>query len=386
MKVRTPDYFDEFQCIADKCEDTCCAGWGIVIDNESYKKYLSIEGKFGEELRSKIINEEDENLFLLNGDRCSFLNENNLCDIYKELGSDGLCYTCRQYPRYLEEFGNLREIGISLSCPEAARIILRRKDKVEFKLIENNEEINSYNDINPNIYINLMQCRKIVFNILQDREIDLKYRCTLILNFINEVQERIDNNDINSIKDIKEKYLNKEYIYDIISSFKKFNNKLEEKYLNTYKVINTFKDLKHIKPNDVLGLENSLRYFWQNEEDINIYSSLHIDFNKYYIENEYKFEQILVYYIYRYFMKAVFDYDVLAKVKFALISFIIIKELSVIRYFENKEFLDEDIVDIAHTYSKDIEHLEENVEVLQELFETNSEFTIENFMITLINY
>ena len=84
-------------------------------------------------------------------------------------------------------------------------------------------------------------------------------------------------------------------------------------------------------------------------------------------------------------MKAVFDYDVLAKVKFALISFIIIKELSVIRYFENKEFLDEDIVDIAHTYSKDIEHLEENVEVLQELFETNSEFTIENFIINLIN-
>lgn len=385
MKVRTPDYFDEFQCIADKCEDTCCAGWGIVIDNESYTKYLSIEGKFGEELRSKIINEEGENLFLLNGDRCSFLNETNLCDIYKELGSYGLCYTCRQYPRYLEEFGNLREIGISLSCPEAARIILRRKDKVEFKLTENNEEINSYNDINPNMYINLMQCRKIVFNILQDREIYLKYRCALILNFINEVQERIDNNDINSIKDIKEKYINSEHIYEVISSFKNFNNKLEEKYLNIYKVINTFIDLKHIKPNDILGLENSLRYFWQNEEDVNIYSSLHIDFNKYYIENEYKFEQIIVYYIYRYFMKSVFDYDVLAKVKFALISFIIIKELSVIRYFENKEFLDEDIVDIAHTYSKDIEHLEENVEVLQELFETNSEFTIENFMITLIN-
>ena len=46
MKLRTPDYFDEFKCIADKCEDTCCAGWGIVIDDKSYEKYLSIEGKF----------------------------------------------------------------------------------------------------------------------------------------------------------------------------------------------------------------------------------------------------------------------------------------------------------------------------------------------------
>ena len=159
MKIRTPDYFNEFQCIADKCEDTCCAGWGIVIDNESYQKYLSVKGKFGDKLRSKIISENGENLFLLKGDRCSFLNQDNLCDIYSELGSEGLCYTCKQYPRYLEEFGNLREIGISLSCPEAARIILRKKDKVRFEITETNEEVTKYNDITPNIYINLMQCR-----------------------------------------------------------------------------------------------------------------------------------------------------------------------------------------------------------------------------------
>lgn len=82
MKIRKPDYFDEFKCIASECEDTCCAGWGIVIDEESHKKYLSVDGTFGDELRSKIINEDEENVFVLNGDRCSFLNENNLCDIY----------------------------------------------------------------------------------------------------------------------------------------------------------------------------------------------------------------------------------------------------------------------------------------------------------------
>lgn len=385
MKIRTPDYFNDFKCIADKCEDTCCAGWGIVIDDDSYKKYLSVNGKFGDELRSKIVNEEDENIFLLNGDRCSFLNEHNLCVIYNELGPDGLCYTCKQYPRYLEEFGNLREVGISLSCPEAARIILGKKDKVKFQLTDNNEEINSYNDINPNIYINLIQCRKIVFDILQDREIELKHRCGIILSFINEIQEKIDFNEINTIKDVNKKYLNKEYLYKTISSFEKFNDRLEEKYINIYKILNIFKDLKHIKPNDILGLENSLRYFWQNEEDIKVYSGLHKSFDEYYIEKEYQFEQILIYYIFRYFMKSVFDYDVIAKIKFALISFIIIKELSVIRYLENKEFLYEDIVNIAHIYSKDIEHLEENIEVLEELFETNDEFSIDNFMIALIN-
>lgn len=385
MKIRTPDYFNEFKCIADKCEDTCCAGWGIVIDNESYKKYLSVKGKFGDELRSKIVNEEGENVFALNGDRCSFLSEGNLCDIYNELGSESLCYTCRQYPRYLEEFGNLREIGISLSCPEAARIMLHKDEIVKFNLLETDEQINSYNDINPNVYINLMQCRKIVFDILQDRKIELIDRCTLVLAFVNEIQEKIDLNDINSIKSVKNKYLNKEFIYEKIYSFKKYNNKLEQKYLNIYKIFNIFRDLKHIKPNDILGLEGSLRYFWQNEEDIKIYSNLHKEFNRYYKNNEYKFEQILIYYVFRYFMKAVFDYDVLAKIKFALISFIIIKELSVIRYLENKEFLDEDMVEISHTYSKDIEHLEENIEALEELFETRDEFSMENLIITLLN-
>ena len=84
-------------------------------------------------------------------------------------------------------------------------------------------------------------------------------------------------------------------------------------------------------------------------------------------------------------MKSVFDYDAIAKIKFALISFIMIKELSVVRYLENKEFLDEDLVDISYKYSRDIEHLEENVDVLQELFETRDEFSFENFIINLYN-
>ncbi len=385
MKLRTPDYFDEFKCIADKCEDTCCAGWGIVIDDKSYEKYLSIQGKFGEVLRSKIVQDEGENVFILNGDRCSFLNDNNLCEIYSELGGENLCYTCRQYPRYLEEFGNLREIGLSLSCPEAARIILSKSRIVNFKLSEIDEEVSVYNDINPSIYINLMQCRKIIFDILQDRKIELIDRLILALIFVNEIQEKIDSNDISFIKNIKDKYINKEFIYEKLNSFNKYDNKIEEKYINIHNIINIFKDLKHLKDNDILGLENSLRYFWKDPEDINVYSEVNLAFNTYYKKNEYKFEQIVIYYVYRYFMKSVFDYDALAKLKFALVSFIIIKELSIIRYLENKEFLDEDLVDLVYKYSRDIEHLEENIDILEELFETRDEFSVDNLIICLYN-
>ena len=84
-------------------------------------------------------------------------------------------------------------------------------------------------------------------------------------------------------------------------------------------------------------------------------------------------------------MKAVFDYDVVAKIKTAIVSYLMIKELIVVRFIENYEITDEDIVDIAHTYSKDIEHLEENIEKLAEFFETNNIFNVNEMLITLMN-
>ena len=38
MIYTKPDYYDEFTCIADKCKDTCCSGWQIVIDDEYLNK------------------------------------------------------------------------------------------------------------------------------------------------------------------------------------------------------------------------------------------------------------------------------------------------------------------------------------------------------------
>lgn len=385
MKIRKPDYFDKFKCIASKCEDTCCAGWGIVIDDKSYKYYLSVEGKFGEELRSKIIREDGENIFQLKGNRCSFLNNDNLCDIYNNLGQEALCHTCKQYPRFSEEFGSLREIGISLSCPEAARIILGQTSKTEFKLSDNEEEVNNYNDINAMLYINLLQCRKIVLDLLQDRNLDIKIRAALSLVFINEIQEQIDKNNINGIKSIKDKYLNKSLINKIINSFAVYERKEDKKYIYIKELFKIFKDeLEHITY-DSLSLEKGLQYFWQSKEDKEVYLKINTDFNNYYKEENYQFEHILVYFTYKYFLKAVFDYDLIGKMKISIVSTIMIKELCAIRFFENKEFTFKDLVDIAHTYSKDIEHSEENVEKLQELFETNKNFTIDKLLTVLLN-
>ena len=235
------------------------------------------------------------------------------------------------------------------------------------------------------LYIELMQCRKIIFDILQNRNIDLNIRASIILAFTKEIQDKIDESEISKIKSVREKYSSESSVKVFISSLDNYKDKEAVKYNNMHECFNVFKNLKHITPNDPLGLDDAIRYFWQNEEDKEIYLFKHKSFNKYYEESMYKFEHILVYFIFRYFMKAVFDYDISAKVKTAIVSYLMIKELCIVRFTEEGELTDADIVDIAHMYSKDIEHLEENIESLAEIFETNEVFNVEEIIKVLMN-
>ena len=83
MKTRVPDYFKKFKCIASECEDTCCAGWEIVIDDDTYDIYKTVDGEFGKRLKEEIyLDEENDPIFRLKGNNCAFLNDNKMCDIY----------------------------------------------------------------------------------------------------------------------------------------------------------------------------------------------------------------------------------------------------------------------------------------------------------------
>ncbi|MDG6891932.1 flagellin lysine-N-methylase [Clostridium perfringens] len=408
MKVRVPNYFNEFKCIASECEDTCCAGWEIVIDDETYKRYENVEGEFGEILRSKIVKSDGENIFLLNNGNCSFLNEKKMCEIYINLGEDHLCYTCQQFPRYTEEFLDLKEVGLSLSCPEAARIILRKAENTTFNLSEsenrecfdlknsedsecNNSEVESFTDdedcfdegIDAEVLSEFLECRNIVFNIIERNDLDLGTKAALALEFVKEVQNKIDLGDMDEIPELMEEYRDENFINTLIKELECFKGKESIKHKNLCEYLNVYKSIKHINSNDPLGLEKALKYFEGNEE---FYLRKHKEFNEYYKENLYKFKNILVYFIFRYFMKAIFDYDVSAKIKLAIISTLMIKELAVVRFIENNnEFTEEDMVEVSRIYSKDIEHSDENIENLQEIFETEEIFEVDEILPMLMN-
>ena len=139
MQYTIPDYYKEFTCIADKCEDTCCAGWKIVIDKKSLNKYKHVKGKF----RFTMLKSVDWIRGIFRQDkekRCAFLNDCNLCEMYANLGEKSLCKTCRLYPRHVEEFEDVREITLSVSCPEVARILMEKKKPVRFLTYEKEGE------------------------------------------------------------------------------------------------------------------------------------------------------------------------------------------------------------------------------------------------------
>lgn len=124
MLFVVPDFYDDFHCIAGQCRHSCCIGWEIDIDEESFAYYSGIEGEIGQELREKTSAGPTPHFILGEKDRCPFLNESGLCRLILSLGEDSLCHICREHPRFYNEFSDRTEAGLGLCCEEAVRLLL----------------------------------------------------------------------------------------------------------------------------------------------------------------------------------------------------------------------------------------------------------------------
>ena len=121
MKIRVPEYFTKFNCIADKCLDSCCIGWEIDVDGETMAKYKASDTEMCREIVEKT---SHGYLPLAENGRCAFLDERGLCRIISAIGDGYLCDICREHPRYYGVGDGIIEGGLGLSCEEAARIML----------------------------------------------------------------------------------------------------------------------------------------------------------------------------------------------------------------------------------------------------------------------
>lgn len=365
MKYRYPHYYKEFQCIGKECEATCCAGWEIVIDEESIDQYLKIHTEFGNRLCNSIdftegIFRQDEKK------RCAFLNEENLCDIYTELGEEALCYTCTQYPRHIEEFEEANEVSLSISCPEIARMILSCQEKVTFYEEEIEEEIEPYEEFDFLFYEILYEVREDLFAILQNRECKINDRMKLAQTMISEIQEKINEYDIFAIDEIIEKYEEKN-----LHSKESVEVREEEQYKKIQSYLMDLYKLEVLQDDwRPYLLESQIRLYERPYED---YVTKRNEFNEEHKDQlEQMKEQLMVYFVYSYFCGAVYDGEAQSKYLLAHVATSIIEELWYGKYLENNGNISkEEMYRIAYRYAREIEHSDDNLELLEELYQSS---------------
>lgn len=124
MKITKPPYYDQFRCIAGNCPDSCCHEWEVAVDARSAAFYRSLPGDLGDRIRQKLKEGDDGCYLEITDSRCPMWRADGLCEIQYQLGHDALCQTCRDFPRLRHDYGDFVELGLELSCPEAARLIL----------------------------------------------------------------------------------------------------------------------------------------------------------------------------------------------------------------------------------------------------------------------
>ena len=127
MKLYAPKYYKSFKCIADRCEHSCCIGWEICVDGEALGKYESLDGGYGDVIKKSVSYDGEPHFKLHSDERCPHLDEMGLCKIILNLGEGYLCDICREHPRFYN-YTDVAEVGIGMSCSEAARIILSSPD------------------------------------------------------------------------------------------------------------------------------------------------------------------------------------------------------------------------------------------------------------------
>lgn len=300
MELYAPNYYKTFKCIADKCRHSCCVGWEIDIDNETYELYKNLNSDFGYKLKRAISIENGIPHFILdNNERCPFLNENNLCDIITELGENAFCQICDDHPRFRNFFSHRIEIGLGLCCEESARIVLTQDGNTTLEAIECSDF-----DSPTSEEIEFLTFREKIFNILQDRNKSINIRVCDMLEFANV---KLSSKSFDEWSDI---YLNLEQL----------NPEWTEK-LNTLKY--TQKSL----------------LFEGDTCDI-------------------AFEKLLIYFVYRHLADGLFDNTIKERVAFSVHALYMIMALC------NGDYTVEKIIETSRMYSSEIEYSDENMTVL----------------------
>jgi lysine-N-methylase len=296
MIICTPEFYKDFKCIAGECPDSCCQGWEVDADEESLEYYKTLTGDIRARIDSVLDTDEFGNTIfrLAEKKRCPFLNDENLCDMHIAIGGEHTPYTCRMFPRFINDFGGRRELGVSFSCPVASDMMFTLTEPMSF-CEEQNDLPPELNEIDAQTYYFLFNARKKAYEIIFDRSLPVNERLIKLLDYGVSLQKELD--DYPEPTDDTE-------LFDVFVNPELINPEWCDK----------------VKNGRVRLVADGI-------------------FN----------ENIAAYFIFRYFLTACEDYDVLSKVKMAAVGALITA------FFGGDSWT-------IHLWSKETEHSQYNMD------------------------
>ncbi len=294
-----PSYYKKFKCLGGTCRHNCCIGWEIDIDEDTYNYYKNVGGEMGERLEKSIAHGNVPHFILDKNERCPFLNGDNLCDIIINLGENHICKICTEHPRFINGLPERTEVGIGLTCEEAARIILSETEA--FALVgakETDDEI--------------ILLRDKVIAILQDGKRSFKRR---IEGVLNEANAALPSRSLAEWRDV-------------------------------------FASLERLDEN------------WDKRLDL-IKNDIDFDAFAHHMGSRMReYENLLIYFIYRYLANAPDFYEAATRAAFAVLCTGIIHAIGAAMYEAYGEFTFYDQIELCRAFSSEIEYSEDNVYAL----------------------
>jgi len=241
VETLIPSYIKEFSCIGAACEDTCCSGWKVNIDEETYKKYkkvrnFDIKSKLEKNITRNRSNPTRNNVAKMKMEKgnCSFLSKEGWCDIQSKLGEDYLCNTCAVYPRRNNKVNEVIEQSLTISCPEAARLVLLKESGLNFEQGQKEVTIRELTSIINTSSEKIIhwtdlfnEYRYITIFILQNRKYTLEERLLILGMLYNELEEYVKMNSLNEIPTLLGQYLNSVEDNTFKGQFDNISNRLD---------------------------------------------------------------------------------------------------------------------------------------------------------------
>lgn len=312
MKLILPKYFYSFACKGSSCTDNCCVGWEIDIDGKTLEKYRKIQGHMGKRLQSNISLDQPAH-FIMKGERCPFLNGDNLCDIILCMGEGYLCDICREHPRYYITLGESIFGGVGLVCEAAAELILTH-NSLDHIRCDCDGELDMCDGELLEIYMDLSREISKVFS--GDMQ-SIVYTKSAVSSLVSLAQAKADGVDITpcEIKEISHKQL-----------------------------VETVEKCELLST-ELLTLMKNKKSGTSNEADINNY--LH---------------NLFSYFLNRYLPKAVEDGDFLGKLKVVQFSLAALEHL----FCSCEQLTMDKAVYLSKLYSKEIEYNEDNIALIED--------------------